>query len=102
MCTYGFLLKVWPSDSLQGVFGNLLLALSVYMLAWQICNVGVHKAALTADSVGHQVGSFKPWLEHLVRDAGTATGDLTQSLGDRLAAALDKAVGNLKSLVTVF
>ncbi|CAE7882513.1 hypothetical protein AK812_SmicGene30392 [Symbiodinium microadriaticum] len=102
LCTYGILLKVWPSDSLQGVFGNMLLALSVYVLAWQICNVGVHKAALTADSVGHQVGSFKPWLEGLARDAGAATGDMTQSLGDRLAAALDKAVGNLKALVTVF
>jgi len=96
--TYAILLKVWPSENLQGVFGNILLALSVYILAYQMCTVGVHKAALTADSVGHQVDSWKGLLERLMKDAGAATGDITQSLGDRLVTA----VSNLQGLVRVF
>ena len=99
--TYAVLLKVSPSDTLQGAFANLLLALSVYIVALKILSDGVHEASMIAMSCKHQVDSYLSclslWSGAKLRDAGHAGSDLATSIAERLGNALS----NMKPFVKI-
>ena len=88
LCTYALLLKAWPSDTLQGAFGNFLLASSVYFIAWKVTTDGIHEVSLMANAVGHELEIFRLWSEAMFRDAGLAGNDLAKNMADKLGSAL--------------